>query len=115
MASRKILTLNYSLCFISKSQFDDFDNIQELDKNKDWTMQLAPTFLGEQEYQKGRVWLIFPDLKECELAKAEWAGQRYQEATFTTIQAVTNYLATGVNNNENGNNALLNTHFDTFP
>jgi hypothetical protein len=89
----------------SKSQFDDFDNIQELDKNKDWTMQLAPTFLGEQEYQRGRVWLIFPDLKECELAKAEWAGQRYQEATFTTIQAVTNYLATGVNNNENGNNA----------
>lgn len=89
----------------SKSQFDDFDNIQELDKNKDWTMQLAPTFLGEQEYQKGRVWLIFPDLKECELGKAEWAGQRYQEATFTTIQAVTNYLATGVNNNENGKNA----------
>jgi len=81
----------------SKSQFDDFDNIQELDKNKEWTMQLAPTFLGEKEYQKGRVWMIFPDLKECELAKAEWAGQRYQEATFTTIQAVTNYLATGEN------------------
>ena len=89
----------------SKSQFDDFDNIQELDKNKDWTMQLAPTFLGEQEYQKGRVWLIFPDLKECELAKAEWAGQRYQEATFTTIQAVTNYLATGANNNDENANA----------
>jgi hypothetical protein len=84
----------------SKSQFDDFDNIQELDKNKDWTMQLAPTFLGEKEYQKGRVWLIFPDLKECELAKTEWAGQRYQEATFTTIEAVTNYLATGVNDNK---------------
>lgn len=86
----------------SKSQFDDFDNIQELDKNKDWTMQLAPTFLGDREYQKGRVWMIFPDLKECELAKAEWAGQRYQEATFTTIQAVTNYLATGANGNGNG-------------
>lgn len=86
----------------SKSQFDDFDNIQELDKNKDWTMQLAPLFLGVKEYQKGRVWMIFPDLKECELAKAEWAGQRYQEATFTTIQAVTNYLATGANGN-NGN------------
>lgn len=86
----------------SKSQFDDFDNIQELDKNKDWTMQLAPTFLGDRDYQKGRVWMIFPDLKECELAKAEWAGQRYQEATFTTIQAVTNYLATGINGNGNG-------------
>jgi hypothetical protein len=30
----------------SKSQFDDFDNIQELDRNKDWTMLLAPMFLG---------------------------------------------------------------------
>ena len=86
----------------SKSQFDDFDNIQELDKNKEWTMQLAPTFLGTQDYQKGRTWLIFPDLKECELAKEEWAGQRYQEATFTTIEAVTNYLATGVNNDGGG-------------
>ena len=35
----------------SKSQFDDFDNIQELDKNKDWTMLLAPMFLGEKFLQ----------------------------------------------------------------
>ena len=44
----------------SKSQFDDFDNIQELDKNKDWTMLLAPLFLGETMYQNGNTWLIFP-------------------------------------------------------
>lgn len=86
----------------SKSQFDDFDNIQELDKNKDWTMLLAPMFLGDADYQKGKTWLIFPDLKECELAKQEWAGQRYQEATFTTIEAATNYLATGNNNGAAG-------------
>jgi len=60
-------------------------------------MQLAPTFLGSAEYQKGKTWLIFPDLKECEIAKEEWAGQRYREATFTTIEAVTNYCATGSN------------------
>mmetsp|Transcript_13221 Transcript_13221/g.28190 ORF Transcript_13221/g.28190 Transcript_13221/m.28190 type:complete len:161 (+) Transcript_13221:74-556(+) len=36
----------------SKSQFDDFDNIQELDKNKDWTMLLAPMFLGDKDFQK---------------------------------------------------------------
>jgi len=84
----------------SKSQFDDFDNIQELDKNKDWTMLLAPTFLGEKIYQGGKTWLIFPDLKECEIAKEEWAGQRYREATFTTIEAVTNYVATGINGGE---------------
>lgn len=81
----------------SKSQFDDFDNVQELDKNKEWTMQLAPMFLGEEVYQKGTTWLIFPDLKECELAKEEWAGQRFQEATFTTIEAVTDHLANGGN------------------
>jgi len=74
----------------SKSQFDDFDNIQELDRNKDWTMLLAPMFLGDGDYQGGKTWLIFPDLKECEIAKKEWMGQRYREATFTTIEAVTN-------------------------
>ena len=36
-------------------------------------------------------------MKECELGKQEWAGGRYQEATFTTIEAVTNYVATGSN------------------
>mmetsp|Transcript_2277 Transcript_2277/g.5140 ORF Transcript_2277/g.5140 Transcript_2277/m.5140 type:complete len:277 (+) Transcript_2277:68-898(+) len=93
----------------SKSQFDDFDNIQELDRNKDWTMLLAPMFLGESSFQKGRTWLIFPDLKECELAKQEWLGQRYQEATFTTIEAVTNFVgqlgssSSGANNNKNSN------------
>jgi hypothetical protein len=81
----------------SKSQFDDFDNVQELDKNKDWTMLLAPMFLGDKQYQNGKTWLIFPDLKECELAKKEWAGQRYREATFTIIEAVTSYVATGIN------------------
>ena len=92
-------------------------------------MLLAPTFLGEKIYQGGKTWLIFPDLKvcisyvkmgifrvpiklhlltkyhvsdlkECEIAKEEWAGQRYREATFTTIEAVTNYVATGINGGE---------------
>lgn len=80
----------------SKSQFDDFDNVQELDRNKDWTMLFAPMFLGEEAgatYGDGKTWLIFPDLKECELARAEWAGQRYRTATFTTIEAATDHLA----------------------
>ncbi|KAL7520341.1 hypothetical protein ACHAWX_005065 [Stephanocyclus meneghinianus] len=89
----------------SKSQFDDFDNIQELDKNKDWTMLFAPMFLGERTYQKGKTWLIFPDLKECELAKKEWAGKRYQEATFTTIEAVTNFLGNSDWRRENDSKA----------
>ena len=77
----------------SKSQFDDFDNVQELDRNKEWTMQLAPMFAGDKTYKDGRTWLVFPDLKECELAKKDYPGQRYQEATFTTIEAVTNFMS----------------------
>lgn len=76
----------------SKSQFDDFDNVQELDKNKDWTMMFAPSFLSQPGFGDGKTWLVFPDLKECEIAKAEWAGNRYQAATFTTIEASTNFL-----------------------
>lgn len=83
----------------SKSQFDDFDNIQELDSNKDWTLLLAPTFLNDKTYQDGKLWLIFPDLKECELAKQEWSGQKPDKCTFTTIEAVTNYVASGGSNN----------------
>jgi len=79
----------------SKNQFDDFDNVQELDGNKDWTMQFAPLFLTASEYGDGRTWLVFPDLKECEIAKIEWAGARYRAATFTTIEAATEYLSGG--------------------
>ncbi len=76
----------------SKSQFDDFDNIQELDSNKDWTMQFAPLFFSSDMYANGKTWLIFPDLKECELARKEWQGSRYQAATFTTIESATEFL-----------------------
>ena len=60
---------------------------------------------GERTYQKGKTWLIFPDLKECELAKKEWAGKRYQEATFTTIEAVTNFLGNSDRRRENDSKA----------
>lgn len=76
----------------NKSQFDDFDNIQELDSNKDWTIQFATMFNNRKEYMDGKTWLIFPDLKECEIARKEWKGKLYQMATFTTIEEVTNFL-----------------------
>ena len=76
----------------AKSQFDDFDNVQELDSNKDWTLQFAPMFFDQDKYADGKTWLVFPDLKECELARKEWQGSRYQAATFTTIEAVTEFL-----------------------
>ena len=32
-------------------------------------------------------------MKECELARKEWQGTRYQAATFTTIEATTEFLS----------------------
>jgi hypothetical protein len=73
----------------SKSQFDDFDNVQELNKNRDWCIELLPS-LSTTIIQP--VWFILPDLKEVELAKEEWGGQRYRQAAqFTSIEAVTEY------------------------
>jgi len=78
----------------SKTQFDDFDNIQELDANRDWSIQFATSFLNKRDsspYKDGKTWVLFADTKECEIAKKEWPGQRYRQATFTTIEAVTDY------------------------
>lgn len=75
----------------SKSQFDDFDNVQELNKNRDWCIEWLPTLANSFD---SRVWFVLPDTKEVELAKEEWGGQRYrQAAAFTSIQAVTEYYS----------------------
>lgn len=65
----------------SKTQFDDFDNVQELNANRDWCVQFLPSLMMA-------CWLLFPDDKECELAKQEWTGQRYRQAAqFTSLRA----------------------------
>ena len=70
----------------SKTQFDDFDNVQELNKNRDWCIEWLPTLSLKP------IWFILPDLKEVELAKKDWGGQRYRQAAqFTSIECVTEY------------------------
>lgn len=67
----------------AKSQFDDYDNLQELDANRDWCVQLVPLFK-----KCANTWLILPDDKECELAANEWKGQIFRKNTkFTSIRA----------------------------
>eukprot|EP00977_Amphora_coffeiformis_P028994 scaffold38210_cov191-Amphora_coffeaeformis.AAC.7 len=69
---------------MTKSQFDDFDNLQELNANRDWCVQLVPSLASIA----GDCWLILPDDKEVELCKEEWTGQRYRSASkFTSIRA----------------------------
>ncbi len=99
----------------SASQFDDFDNIQELDQNRDWCVQFAPQLLpfAKSLFQKRSnsedpwIWLIFGDSKECQLAQEEWSGQRYQQAAkFTTIEAVTKlYTSTNTNSNDSSSSS----------
>lgn len=78
----------------AKSQFDDFDNVQELNKNRDWCIELLPTLKSSLKVNNNKIWLVLPDLKEVELAKNEWTGKRYQDAaSFTSIEAVTQHYA----------------------
>ena len=85
----------------SKSQFDDFDNLSELDANRDWCAQLSPTLqstLSKMSSFQDVIWFILPDDKECELAKNEWTGQRYRSSCrFTSIRAT---LASVLGNDE---------------
>lgn len=66
-----------------RTAFEDVDNVQILNANRDWSMELcAPlaTELGPE------LWLAFPDRRELELAQREWPGQQFQRATLTTIE-----------------------------
>jgi hypothetical protein len=78
---------------LSKTNFDDFDNVQELDANSDWCAQFLPTLAGSGSStgtSKRDIWFVLPDDKECELAKKEWKGQRFRQAAkFTSIRAAT--------------------------
>ena len=76
---------------LSKSQFDDFDNVQELNENRDWCIQFMINLLNTKP-----VWFILPDLKEVELAKEEWTGKRYRDAAvWSSIEAVTDHYSDG--------------------
>jgi Domain of unknown function (DUF1995) len=70
-----------------KSQFDDYDNVSELDTNRDFCAQLLPLLNNRAANQC--TWLVLPDDKECELAAINWTGQLYRSDTkrFTSIRA----------------------------
>lgn len=85
----------------SKTQFDDYDNLQELNANRDWCVQLAPMLAtspvisrssstsSSNNRDKRSLWLVLPDDKECELARQEWGGGQLfrRAAKFTSLRA----------------------------
>jgi hypothetical protein len=69
----------------TKNQFDDFSNVEELDANRDFGVQLAlePEIVSVAPGQK--LWLCFADDGEAQLAREAWPGKRYADATQTSI------------------------------
>jgi len=74
---------------LSKTQYDDFDNVSELNANADFGMQLIATLASEP---RSRSWIVFPDLRECQVAGENWPGKSFQAVTKTTIEDALNTL-----------------------
>jgi hypothetical protein len=76
----------------SKTQFDDFDTVQEeFNKNRDRCIELLPNLARSIK----PIYFILPDLKEVELTKEEWTGQRFRQARVltTSIEPVADYYS----------------------
>merc|ERR1719343_1828099 len=88
----------------SKTQFDDFDNVQELNQNRDWCVQWLPTLSNEAFNNQKDIWFILPDTKEVELCKEEWKGDLYRNAAvFSSIESVAqHYFSAGGSSNGGG-------------
>ena len=97
----RLLEIDFPPFAGTKTQFDDFDNLQELNANRDWCAQLIPLLkrVGSVTH------LVLPDDKETELCAKEWTGQLYRKNTqFTSIRAAceANFLGGGANNKSSG-------------
>ena len=76
-----------------KTQFDDFSNVEVLDANRDWAIQLAlEPELRAAATEASDLWLVFADEGEATLAREAWPGKRYSEATQTSIAAAVSTL-----------------------
>jgi len=82
-----------------KSQFDDYDNLQELNANRDWCVQLGPMLKKVPTV----IHLVLPDDKETELCAKEWTGQLYRKNTqFTSIRAACEAVCSKSNTSNTG-------------
>ncbi len=68
----------------SKTQFADYSNIEELDANRDFAMELAVA-LGIDP--PAALWLCFGDAGEEVRARDAWPGAQYGRATLTHLAA----------------------------
>ena len=77
-----------------KSEFQDFDNLNELDSNMEFVLRMVSSSVDGEQFAKGSTYIIYPDLKELELSSTEWQGAMYKRTTKTTIEQMADKYAT---------------------
>ena len=75
----------------AKRATDDFTNIDVLDANRNWAMELSPSLAS---LKKG-LWIVLPDAKELELTRENFPGGAYSQFTLTTLNEAATAVAGG--------------------
>ena len=83
----QLLEIEFPPLIETKNQFEDFSNTEVLDANRDFAMELAIEPEVCKAAPDASLWLCFADDGESELAREAWPGQRYAQATMTSIAA----------------------------
>ena len=89
---KELLEIEFPPLIETKTQFDDFSNVEVLDANRDFSVQLALEPELSLGAQKDSLWLVFPDEGEAALAREAWPGAMYGQATQTYIAAAVEAL-----------------------
>lgn len=82
---KELLEIEFPPLLETKTQFDDYSNVEVLDANRDFGVQLALEPEVQAAASKADLWLCFADEGEADLAKEAWPGAMYGEATTTYI------------------------------
>lgn len=83
----ELLEVEFPPLLETKTQFDDYSNVEVLDANRDFAVQLALEPELCSTAPEGSLWLCFADDGEAELAREAWPGKIFAAATSTSIAA----------------------------
>mmetsp|Transcript_44814 Transcript_44814/g.117555 ORF Transcript_44814/g.117555 Transcript_44814/m.117555 type:complete len:300 (+) Transcript_44814:3-902(+) len=84
---KELLEVEFPPLLEKKTQFDDFSNVEVLDANRDFSVQLALETEIRSAAADAALWLCFADEGEAQLAREAWPGALYGTATQTYISA----------------------------
>ena len=90
----QLLEVEFPPLLETKTQFDDFSNVEVLDANRDFAIELALEPELRETAPDDSLWLIFADAGEADLAREAWPGKAYRAATQTSIAAAVCLVST---------------------